>query len=82
MAHFTPKPIRFLKNPYLAPCPFCASQSVAQATNTFGDVYPAWYFVECENIKCRAQGPLRRSARYAVKAWNAPRCLAPQVEYA
>jgi hypothetical protein len=54
-----------MKLPDIEPCPWCGYQATLK-----GSIINGQLFVECDNTKCLASGPLKSSPRAAVKAWN------------
>ena len=59
-----------MKEVTIKPCPFCGDDDpkVLQRWITF--VWKPVYAVECMNGKCQATGPVRKSYKRAVNAWN------------
>lgn len=67
------KPAKFLKAPFLQPCPFCGRR-VHQTCNFAGTVYSiscSGRYLFDTGKGCGAEGPRRRSAKGAAAAWNA-----------
>ncbi len=57
----------------LKPCPFCGEEEVV-AYSCLGMVHPKekplLWLAECQNKKCGAAGPPRRTKQGVIKAWN------------
>lgn len=54
-------------------CPFCGRVIQSVAGNA---CEPKWYWVQCTNRRCSAQGPMRRTIEAARKAFaKAPGAL-------
>ena len=48
----------------IVPCPFCHKANAIVIANI------ATYHVACQNIRCKAEGPIRKREIGAIKAWN------------
>mgnify|MGYP001602080677 CR=1 FL=1 len=51
----------------IKPCPYCGGKAFVW------DEAP--HYVECENVKCKATGPLNYDERIAIAEWNQIACL-------
>lgn len=59
----------------LKPCRWCDGTEVSQHSN--GD---AFYWVQCNDERCLAEGPIRTTETDAIAAWNRRAPLAPPTE--
>jgi len=50
-------------------CPFCDSHALCINSDDTDRALP-WYWVECEEETCRAQGPKQDSMQLAMREWN------------
>jgi len=74
MSAFMPGPgPKFLKDDSeISCCPFCGHHRPKQTSNA---VRPYRYWVSCGSAGpsgCNAHGPIRKTIRGAIKAWNRP----------
>lgn len=60
----------FVDNAQIEPCPFCW-HAAQQTRNVVENPLSLRYWISCGNqAKCGAEGPKRKTAIGAIKAWN------------
>lgn len=52
------------------PCPWCGSQTECIDVGAGTSMEGRWFRVVCEDERCGAQGPMRRTPVDAAIAWN------------
>lgn len=53
----------------IKPCPFCGRSAEVEDILSWGMASPAHY-VACASLRCRGNGPERKTIRGAIAAWN------------
>ncbi len=56
--------------PGLEPCPFCGASDlyILGCVNEAETMF--WFGVICENVACRAEGPIGNTREEAIRRWN------------